>query len=268
MIISRYMPYKRFIDLLANGLYIPNMSKFDEPWEGRFHQKAEYLNERNEIISFNSAIASGSITVNGVEPEPEELPVPLENDPNIDIAKTWCFVSCWHRSEEECAAMCKLYGKDRSAVCVELELSGLIDCAQDYFDDNPDSEVLISKVEYMHPSKADEFTLHPELHLFPKGQQCKSTFATAWVRSNYFSKHIAYGYEKELRLVIDKLVFSTEKNLRKCPYDHLQLKLQKNSIKNIILAPGCGDKFSEKIHEDVKVFDYTFEVKKSCLDLC
>ena len=48
--LRRYLTFERFLQTLQDGLFVPNVSLFDDHWEAMVHHMNNYLQERNTAI--------------------------------------------------------------------------------------------------------------------------------------------------------------------------------------------------------------------------
>ncbi|MDO6825608.1 hypothetical protein [Marinobacter sp. 1_MG-2023] len=140
MIIQRYMDLPKFVGLVqTRSLYFAKMSAFEDALEGGltvddffktsnapahidlaindiWPRAAETADERASRLK-SSKLAQSEVSA-------RQFPTPFGSYPRDDAerlfpaCREWIYVSCWHQSEYECAAMWPLYGRDKNSVCI------------------------------------------------------------------------------------------------------------------------------------------------------
>lgn len=140
MIIQRYMDLPKFVSLVqTRSLYLAKMSAFEDALEGGLTV--------DDFFRTSSAPALIDLAINDIWPmaaEPaderasrleslksvqneltgRQFSTPFGSYPRDDAerlfpaCREWIYVSCWHQSEHECAAMWQLYGRNKNSVCI------------------------------------------------------------------------------------------------------------------------------------------------------
>lgn len=140
MIIQRYMDLPKFVSLVqTRSLYLAKMSAFEDGLEGGLTVD-DFFKTSNAPAHIDLAIndfwpraaepgderASRLESSKSVQSEVMErqFSTPFGSYPRDDAerlfpaCREWIYVSCWHQSEHECAAMWRLYGRDKNSVCI------------------------------------------------------------------------------------------------------------------------------------------------------
>lgn len=96
----RYMDFTKFVSMLENsGLFLPMVAKLNDPFEGSYARGNEVLRPlvyRHMPNKFG--LTAGEI---------------------VQRLRKFVPASCWHSSEQESAAMWKLYARTHEAVCIQ-----------------------------------------------------------------------------------------------------------------------------------------------------
>lgn len=139
-IIQRYMDLPKFVSLIqTRSLYLAKMSAFEDALEGGLTVRDFFKVSNAPAIldlALNGAWPAANETADqrvarleGLESAHDELEkkqfqTPFCSYPRNEAerlfpaCKEWLYVSCWHHSEHECAAMWQLYGRDKNSVCI------------------------------------------------------------------------------------------------------------------------------------------------------
>lgn len=104
----RYMDFTKFVSMLERrGLFLPVVSKLNDPFEGSYARANEelrplvYRHIKNEF-----ALSAGEM---------------------VQRLRPFVAASCWHSNDHESAAMWKLYARTDEAVCVQTTFRKLRD---------------------------------------------------------------------------------------------------------------------------------------------
>ncbi|GEN23972.1 DUF2971 domain-containing protein [Halomonas cupida] len=139
-IIQRYMDLPKFASLIqTRALYLAKMSAFEDALEGGLTVGDFFKTSNSPAIidlalngawpSANEKSAARVTRLEDFETAHNEIERRLFDTPFgsypcdeaerlFPACKEWLYVSCWHQSEHECAAMWKLYGQDKNSVCI------------------------------------------------------------------------------------------------------------------------------------------------------
>ncbi|KAA0010761.1 hypothetical protein F0A17_16220 [Billgrantia pellis] len=253
-IIQRYMDLPKFVNLIqTNSLYFSKMSAFEDALEGGL-TVSDFFKTSNMIsildIAVNGALPPANedavarvARLEGLESKKKEIEkrqfhTPFGSYPCDEAerlfpaCKEWLYVSCWHQSEHECAAMWKLFGRDKNSVCIfstieRLEASIVPD---------PTCDMLkLWQVNYIDHS-ADTFSVNP---IDP-----------------FIAKSKPYAFEREFRVVS----WNSRKNLLTSPKNDESGRLLKvnleEMIHKVVVSPHADPWFKSTIKqlcEDAKV---------------
>ncbi|HIP01875.1 MAG TPA: hypothetical protein EYN44_20065 [Marinobacter salarius] len=140
VVIQRYMDLTKFVNLIqTRSLYLAKMSAFEDALEGGLTVDGFFetsnaaaiidlaLNGHWPAVSESATERANRLEETGAarnEAEKKQFNTPFGSYPRDEAerlfpaCKEWLYVSCWHQSEHECAAMWRLYGRDKNSVCV------------------------------------------------------------------------------------------------------------------------------------------------------
>lgn len=229
--LTRYMSFDKFVDLCANGLFVSNVSLFNDIWEGLFGVFSVF--GRNQIQKQKEA---------------------------VQIAKNSFFVSCWHKNSEENKEMWKQYGRKKASVCVETTISHLIDCCFDYCKIQQSHNIMLSEIQYVSPYPDDLNGKKPLIlwdhwssaNINPKSQY---NFVSIKTLQGLMFKHKAYSYEEEIRLICDTFTGSGEPFLIN-QTKGIRINLHKDFFQKVVLSPGTSLEMLEKIKSVLCEYGY------------
>ena len=266
--ITRYMPFGYFVSLLKNGLFIPKVSLFDDPWEGRIHHYDEYLYEKKNVELLN---ASRQKRIDaGIElPNTQEEPMPERiNVKSAKWVKEWIYASCWHKDIEESQAMWKLYGKDKTSVAIETTSSELVNIYESYKMSNAlECITFLWEVIYILPGTGTSADV--EAKALYKDTTSKWSCNPAYVSTlgQLSRKHHAYSFEKEIRLVISESLETKkvdEQNKKSGLY--LPIINKGDFLKAVYVSPGAPKSFRETVQDVMQKYGFSGDVRMSSLD--
>jgi hypothetical protein len=156
--------------------------------------------------------------------------------------RKWVFVSCWHLNEQESAAMWNLYAKSNEAICVQSTYQRLRStCSKD---------TPIGTVQYVNYEKE-------------------------WIEENnpllpFLYKRKSFAHENELRAIqnlsgVDSYtdLMPTRSPLEDGVWHNMDIG---ELIETVYIAPQVGKWFFDLVSEEVRVYGYSFPVKKSLLE--
>jgi len=250
----RYLAFDRFSETLDKGLFIPKASLFEDRWEAMVYQMHGYLKERNTDILLKEPKVS---TLN-------DFCIP-DIHKHIREGMKEVYVSCWNKSEHECVAMWKLYGKDKNAVMLQTNAKELSDAFVS-FNKSENEEWLahLTRLRYVVPGNDSyDKVFEGEEPLWESGFNglFSETFRFHQTYTGLQYKHISYRFENEYRLLI------THKNRGERQNKGIILPLRKSFIKRVILQPDSLDTFKCKVRDCLNEYGFNdVMVEKSILD--
>jgi len=237
MIITRYIPYEKFVDICANGLFLPNVSLFEDIWEG---------------LPAIVALLGGNL-----EQEIRE---------KAEVAKSNFFVSCWHSNEEESMAMWKLYGRVNASVCIETTIERLINCCSEYCKGQQSHNIYLTEVQYVLP---DELQGRKPKFLWDYWESaninpsdCRYNMMSIKVLQSLAFKHRAYSYEKEIRLICDTLMGSKTERFTVNNVNGIRMKLSKNFFHKVVLSPEASPVMVDEVKNALVRYGYNNPIIK------
>jgi len=203
-ILTRYMRFASFTSTLAQGLFIPKATLFDDKLEGVLHY-------------FNTDQATSVMTR-------EEIRRCLE----------WVYVSCWYARSPESHAMWRLYGgRHDEAIAIQTSARQLriasfnLERMHSSFD----------AVRYEEPEPRLGSRIGPGIEKLWEGQTPGRTIYAALFS---FVKHVGYEFEQEVRLVsVDPDAQPDHENPREGVY--LDPARTREMIRSIIVGPRAPD---------------------------
>lgn len=252
----RYLTFNRFLETLDKGLFIPKASLFEDRWEAMMHWMHVYLEERNAEQMLLSAGHEAKV------PTLSEYCI-TETHKNIYEGKKEVYVSCWNRSDHECVAMWKVYGKDKNAVMLETNAKELTDAFDD-FDNSKEWMACLTELDYVLPGDR-----RYDKVLNGKEPIWQNDFAGGFLTFRFHCtfgglqyKHISYAFENEYRLL------AAHKERGERQNNGIVLPLRKSSfIKRVILQPDSSDIFKDIVQDCLKKNNFSdVPVEKSFLD--
>ena len=120
--IWRYMDFTKFVSLIStNKLIFPRADMFDDPYEGVFPLKTI------EAVRVNNSVDIANKLIVGTE-----------------MFQKSVFVSCWHMSDFESAAMWDLYLSGTEGVAIQTD----VDTLRSFFESS-ELQISTSKIKYL-----------------------------------------------------------------------------------------------------------------------
>jgi hypothetical protein len=221
--IWRYLtPHKFFALLQGRALFFPNSNLFPDPIEGSYPDAN--LVVRDELW--------------------ESLKLSDEQREIIEGHSKWnkhlTFVSCWHMSDHESAALWEIYGKTDKGVVVESTLGRLKRCLPDFVHIHP-----VTYIDYTRERIPAGHSLYP-----------------------FFFKSREYEYEHELRVVTGDLPMSDTRRLKVRISDTgWSFPIEPNElIKTIYVACGCPQETFDLITADSVRMGLDAQILRSSMD--
>jgi hypothetical protein len=239
ILVRKYLDLSKFVSLLQDGIWFSRLDNFDDDYEGRVSDKTvRHRFDQWEYLEFED------------DPPPYDLRQMYAAED--EILRKQSFVSCWRYGEEESAVFWDAYIDDGDGVAVETTLDALSSAME-----QAHREVLIGKVNYREYKGSDE------------------RFAANGV-DRVFHKRIAFGDEKELRLLarqelndMDLEVSETggiDMELKAAPGFNLKVDPE-DLIERIILPPDINDRQLTQVVQLMEYHDITAEIWRSMLDV-
>jgi hypothetical protein len=152
------------------------------------------------------------------------------------------FINCWHRSQDDSAAMWALYGKSECAVALTTTVGQLAESLRGV---DREHAVSIERVEYV------KHWSDPKLDVSPDYARI------------FAYKTKAYEYEKEVRVIIDRTGHDTIPELAQAgivvPIDATRL------LRSIVIAPDAPPWFEALVRQSASRYGVRAPVRRSKL---
>jgi hypothetical protein len=219
-VLWRYLDAARLFDFFENStLFFCRADKFTDKFEGAFTPSL-----RQQIID--------SYTENSIDFTYERFKKRMRET---------VFINCWHRSQDDSAAMWALYGKSDCAVALTTTVGQLADT------------LLAEKLPYDLAIERVQYVKHwrdPKLDICPYAR----VFA-------YKTK--AYEHEKEVRVLLDRSLNEFDADI---PEPGMAIKLKASTLlRSIVVAPEAPQWFETLVRQSVKRYGIVAPVKRSKL---
>lgn len=143
-------------------------------------------------------------------------------------------ISCWTIGPEDNMALWKIYGGSPQSVSITTTVDNLMTAA---FDWCSEGEVLFEKVRYINHLDLPDGAYGIDKYLFG-------------------FKHVAYSYEREVRVILTRPRGSIKKALR-LPFDF------NNSVIKVTVSPEASEDFYDLVTDITKKYGGTVPVQKS-----
>jgi hypothetical protein len=156
------------------------------------------------------------------------------------------FINCWHRSQDDSAAMWALYGKSECAVALTTTVGQLADTLEGTQDAHEeDHAIRIARVDYV------KHWSDPKLDISPDYARI------------FTYKTKAYEYEKEVRVIIDRTGRTLAPQLLQSgilvPIDAATL------VRSIVIAPDAPPWFEKLVRQSALRYGIEAPVRRSKL---
>jgi hypothetical protein len=222
-VLWRYLDAAKLFDFFENStLFFCRADHFSDKFEGAFTPSL-----RQQI---SDAYARGEIdyTYEGFKRRMRES----------------VFINCWHRSQDDSAAMWALYGKSECAVALTSTVGQLADTLEGVDEDHA---ISIARVDYVKHWSDPKLDVSPDFtRIF--------TYKTK-----------AYEYEKEVRVIIDRTGHSLVPELLQTgivvPIDARAL------LRSIVIAPDAPPWFEKLVRQSALRYGIEAPVRRSKLAL-
>ncbi|PNM54836.1 DUF2971 domain-containing protein [Vibrio harveyi] len=208
--IWRYMDFTKFVSLIStNNLIFPRADMFDDPYEGVFPLKTiEAVREHNSVDIANQLIVGSEAFQKSV------------------------FVSCWHMSDFESAAMWDLYLSGTEGVAIQTD----VDTLREFFKTS-ELQISTSKIKYLD---YDSQVIPATNMMYP-----------------YVHKRNSFEHEKEFRALISD--HDTNDAIK-------QVKINaRDLIKRVYVCPKAPNWFYEIVVDVVKQYGVDVPIEKSAM---
>jgi hypothetical protein len=208
--IWRYMDFTKFVSLIStNKLIFPRADMFDDPYEGVFPLKTI------EAVRVNNSVDIANQLIVGTE-----------------MFQKSVFVSCWHMSDFESAAMWDLYLSGTEGVAIQTD----VDTLRSFFESS-ELQISTSKIKYLD---YDSQVIPPTNMMYP-----------------YIHKRNSFEHEKEFRALINE--HDTNDAIK-------QVKVNaRDLIKMVYVCPKAPSWFYEIVVDVVKQYGVGVPIEKSAM---
>lgn len=216
-VLTRYMPFVKFISILEQGLFIPNANMFDDSWEASLH--------------FFNGVKNSFDT-------PEE----------VHCIKSWLYVSCWYVDDKESHAMWGSYGGSNESVAIQTTNTEL---RRAYSGAKKSMHCYLDRVRYKEPKTSNElYSNEPVAVLFPNDEASYDP-SVRHAALNIFIKHIGYKFEKEARLVAIDNNASKEAKNNEIGFN-IPFTSTRKMISKVLLHPNASSWFEKMVVSLIK----------------
>ncbi|EOW9469728.1 hypothetical protein CAG58_14285 [Vibrio sp. V31_P5A7T61] len=208
--IWRYMDFTKFVSLIStNNLIFPRADMFDDPYEGAFPLRTI------EAVRVNNSVNIANQLIAGTEEFQKSV-----------------FVSCWHMSNFESAAMWDLYLSGTEGVAIQTD----VDTLRKFFETS-ELQISTSKIKYLD---YDSQVIPPTNMMYP-----------------YVHKRNSFEHEKEFRALISE--HDTNDAIK-------QVKVNaRDLIKRVYVCPKAPNWFYEVVVDVVKQYGVDVPIEKSAM---
>ncbi len=224
--IWRYLDFTKFVSLLdKKALFFSRADKLEDPFEGSY-SKAN-VKMRPEVYK---------------DIPPNKLLTLVELYKEL-VSHT--FISCWHLSEHESAAMWKLYLKSNDGIAIRSTFGQLKRC---FSDENRNIYIgRVKYIDYENDWMPEGNALYPFVH-----------------------KRRSFEHEQELRAVIQEFSFNSNGGInlyKPLLYDGIYIQVDLDVLLDrIYVAPTSPQWLLELVKSVTRVYGLDKEVLQSVLD--
>jgi len=225
-VLWRYLDAAKLFDFLENRtLFFCRADHFSDKFEGAFTPTL-----RDQI---SASYARGEIDYNYAQFKRR--------------MRQSVFINCWHRNQDDSAAMWALYGKSDCAVALTTTVGQLSDTLKVA---DTEHEAWIARVEYV------KHWSDPKLDISPRSS---NDYAKIFA---YKTK--AYEYEKEVRVIIDRTALAHDTCIEHeagivIPVDATRL------LRSIVIAPDAPPWFEKLVRQSALRYGIAAPVRRSRL---
>jgi hypothetical protein len=194
-VLWRYVDTAKFLDFLENNtLFFCRADNFNDKFEGAFTPTL-----REEI---ENSYRANSIDYTYAQSKQLKLRM-----------RQTVFINCWHKDQDDSAAMWALYGKSECSVALTTTVGRLAECLTKA---NLHHDLAIEKVEYIKHWRDPKIDVAPYARVFA-----------------YKTK--AYQHEKEVRVLLDRPLNEFDSEM---PAGGIPIKFDHDSLmRSIVIAP-------------------------------
>jgi len=219
-VLWRYLDAARLFDFFENStLFFCRADRFSDKFEGAFTPSLR--------AQISAAHARGEIDY-----DYEQFKRRMRES---------VFINCWHRNQDDSAAMWALYGKSDCAVALTTTVGQLTDIAADI----EEHRISIARVEYV------KHWSDPKLDVSPDYTRI------------FAYKTKAYEYEKEVRVIIDRTRDGPPTDPRQpgicVPIDAGRL------LRSIVISPDAPPWFEGLVRQSARRYGIRAPVRRSKL---
>lgn len=233
--LTRYISFTKLISTIEQGLFIPKATLFEDELEGVL----DCFGEKDDTVH----VISRS---------------------EIRSCMEWVYINCWHKAQNECHAMWKIYGSSSEAVAIQTTK---VDLSSAYLGSQTNMKAYFDDVEYKAPS-LESLTNGKSVKTLGNTEFEVGDFKAVYAALFSFIKHTGYGFENETRLVvIDHNASISKKNPKAGLY--LPVNISREMIRKVLIHPYAPDWFENLVKEVVQEkYEMQIEVKRSSLSEC
>lgn len=219
-VLWRYLDAAKLFDFFQNStLFFCRADKFTDKFEGAFTPSL-----RQQI--------NASYSENKIEFTYEQFKRRMRER---------VFINCWHRSQDDSAAMWALYGKSDCAVALTSTIGQLSDAL---LEQKIPHDISIERVEYIRHWRDPELDIAPYARVFA-----------------YKTK--AYEHEKEVRVLIDRSLREFDANI---PEPGMAIAVAPSTLlRSIVIAPEAPGWFESLVRQSAERYDIAAPVRRSKL---
>ena len=233
-IIWRYLDFAKFVDLLdRKALFFARGDSFHDPFEGSWTKK-----------NFDSMTKAFKDSMPKAFKDLDDTGVIQVRD-FFKRMRKYTFLSCWHLSNHESAAMWELYSKSNEGVAIQSSISRLSgELKKNY----ARHDLYISRVRYVDYST---FFMREGDMLAP-----------------FIHKRKSFEHEREVRAIVQQLPSSggTIDWSIKPPEKGIYISLDLNAIiETVYVSPTSPKWFKELVQSIMNTYGYNISVKQSRL---
>lgn len=232
--IWRYMDFTKFVSMLDHGgLFFSRADLLGDPFEGAIPKpNIEY--RHNMLKSFLPSVSPDSQkklaeSIDGINNSTSWITQRL---------RLWTYISCWHISEHESAAMWKLYSYSSEAICIKSTYKILKDIlpSNSYFG-------AVTYIDY-------EKDIIPSDNIF-------------WP---FVFKRKSFTHEQEVRAMTFDLGSALQSDKDQADSGVWEVVDLKALIQQVYVAPNAPVWFKDLIKTTIGKFGFKFSVQQSSLD--
>lgn len=229
--LARYISFDRFEDVCTQGLFLANATLFDDGQEGYIAVKSMFPNIDNRSLE------------------------------NIEIMKSYFYVSSWYAGGEDSKAMWSRYGE----ICIETSWEQLKNTCRRYGENNPTHNIIIAKIQYVNPSDNRIGNRKPNWEWDywsekKNNPRCGYNFCSIKTLQGLFFKYDVFSYEKEVRLICDSFTGSNRGVAFKNAKKGVRIPFNSNFFSRIVLSADKFTLMKDRVEGVLKKYGYETEI--------